>query len=351
MTLDTLVLRSGRRRRPWLSLCLLSLTILVLGWSALWLFARYEAASRMDGWMASEATHGRDWSCPNRTIAGFPLDLHISCTHPGFSGEVGGVRLTASFGALDAEVELYQPKAVDAWIRGPLTLTREGEGDMAANWAALLIEARLLSDDRARVALVADDLTATGTDGRTNRVRHAELRVGPAPSRPPADRAYEIWLDLFDAACPALDAVLGTPDPLSVEQRGVVTAVQDTAFEPWPRLLERWRQGGGVFDLDTLKLTKGDLKAEAQGALGLDAEHRLSGRLQTAVSGYESVAARLGLPLHAVSVGGALAGLLGRKSPEPGKSMIGAIPLPVTLADGRVSIGPFKTPIRLDPLY
>ncbi len=351
MTLDTLVLRTGRRRRPWLSLCLLSLTILVLGWSALWLFARYEAARRMDQWMAAEAARGRDWSCPNRTIAGFPLDLRISCTRPTFSGKVGGVQLTATLGALDAEVVLYQPKAVEAWMRGPLTLSREGKGDIAANWAALLIETRLLSDDRARVALVADDISATDADGRTNRVRHAELRVAPAPSRPAADQAYAVWLDLFDAACPALDDVLGTSDPLSVEQKGVVTAVQDTAFEPWPRLLEQWRQGGGVFDLDTLKLTKGDLKAEAQGVLKLDAEHRLSGRLQTAISGYEGVAARLGLPLHAVSVGGALAGLLGRKAAEPGKSMIGAIPLPVILADGRVSIGPFKTPVRLNSLY
>ena len=346
-----LALPSGRRRRPWLSLCLLSLTILVLGWSALWLFARYEAASRMDQWMTAEAAHGRGWSCPNRTISGFPLDLRISCIRPAFSGKVGGVRLTATFGALDAEVVLYQPRAVDAWVRGPLMISREGEGDVTANWAALLVETRLLSDGRARAALVADDLTATDADGRMNRVRHAELRIGPAPSRPPADRAYEVWLDLFDAACPALDDALGTSEPLSVEQKGVVTAVQDTAFEPWPQLLERWRQGGGAFHLDTLKLVKGDLKAEAQGVLGLDADHRLAGRLETAISGYETVAARLGLPLRTVSVGGALAGLLGRKSSELGKSMIGAIPLPVILADGRVSIGPLKTPARLDPLY
>ena len=97
-------------------------------------------------------------------------------------------------------------------------------------------------------------------------------------------------------------------------------------------------------------LNKGDLKAEASGAVGLDDQHRLAGRLQAGLSGFGPLAEKLGIPLRAVEVGGLMAKLL-NGSPLGAPADAGNVALPIILAGGNLSIGPVRTPVRLRPLY
>lgn len=83
--------------------------------------------------------------------------------------------------------------------------------------------------------------------------------------------------------------------------------------------------------------------------LGLDEAHRPAGHLDTSLAGFEPIARRFGLPLAGVQLGGLLSTLLGGHAAAPAPP--GAVQLPLVLADGRLSVGPFKTPVRLDPLY
>ena len=48
------------------------LVLVVAGWSTAWLYASSEAGRQVDAWIRKEAAQGRTWTCPNRTIGGYP---------------------------------------------------------------------------------------------------------------------------------------------------------------------------------------------------------------------------------------------------------------------------------------
>lgn len=353
MTHDVVVRMRGRTR-PRVALPLGSMLILVLGWIALWLFGRHEAAKEMDAWIGSEEAQGRSWTCPDREIAGFPLRIRIACTSPTFRGKLGGAIVEASLTDFQAETLIYQPNAVEASATGPLTVhEQDGGPDTRLAWSALNVTFRGLAADRKRAALVIDGPDLKLPDGTGGRADRIDIRIAPAAGRRPDENAYDVWLTLGNGLIPALDTLTGTQEPLAVEEKGVLTRLDPTRVAPWQDLAETWRQAGGAFELAMLKISKGRLNIDAQGSLGLDDAHRPAGRLKAAMSGYETLAAQLGIPLRAVSVGGVLAQLLNRNGavPPPGEPGGSGVNLPVVFADGRVLIGPFKTGLRLPPLY
>lgn len=347
------VLRRRRRASPWLAMPLISILILTLGWSSLWMFGRREAARIMEAWISGEAGHGRLWSCPNREITGFPLTIHVSCRNPTYKGSIGRDVVQASFAGLDAETFIYQPSQVDLSATGPLTVHDESGGgaDTILAWSGLHMTFRGLVADRRRASLLLDGAELTLPDGSTSRADRLDVRLGPAPGRPAEEDAYEVLLTLDNGQIPALDALTGTGDSLAVEEKGVLTDLAIARFASWQELAERWRVAGGTLELAALSLAKGDLHADAQGSLRIDDAHRPAGKLIATMSGYKSLAARLGIPLQAISVGGAIAQLLNRGAPGPATQDGAGVSLPIVLADGRVLVGPFKTALRLAPLY
>ena len=352
MTEDA-VLGRRRRRRPWISLPLSSVLILVLGWAALWLFARHEAAKVMDTWIGLQAERGQTWTCPGREIGGFPFRIRISCARPTFRGKLGRDAIRATLPAFRAETFLYQPNAVEASAEGPLTVHRQnGESDTTLSWSALHLTLRGLTAARRRAALTIEAPELKQSDRQGSRADRLEVHVGPAAGKPPEESDYDVWLTLTDARVPELDPLTGNGDPASLDEKGVLKHFDPTGLAPWQELVEEWREAGGAFDLSSLKLSKGPLRIDAQGNLGLDDGHRLAGRLKATLAGYEPLALQLGIPLPALSVGGALANLLTRNPSAPSGGSDGSgITLPIVLTDGRVIIGPVKTGLRLPPLY
>ncbi len=348
--MERLLLRPRRRRQPFAVLCLASPVVLCLGWTALWLFAQRQAGHAMDAWIAAEAGRDRLWTCPDRTIAGFPLQLRVSCSEPSFRGKVGGESLDVTAAHFDAYADLYQPNAIEVSVTSPVKIMRAGRDDPETlTWQALTIQGRMLADGRARVALAAEDPVLEGGDG-TSKAAQVELRFAPAAGIPSQDKAYEVWFKLLDGSVPAVDAITGEAAPVSLDERGVLTAVEPPTAQPWPVQIEAWRQTGGAFDLTSLAVRKGGFRGEAQGRLGLDEAHRVSGRLQTALWGYEPLAARFGIPARALSMGSALSKLLNGGSSKAASEQP-SLKMPVSLSDGRVSVGPVATSVRLAPLY
>ena len=353
MTHDV-VLRAGRRRRrrPWVALPILSGAILVVGWSMLWIVTQHQATRTMDAWFAAEDRHGRHWSCPDRDTSGFPLRIVVSCTGPSVEGKLGGGLASGQAGGISAETSLTQPNAVEVTLTGPLTLHRtDGAPDTVFSWTNLVVSVRIMIGAQGRVAVTLDGLDVAMQDGSRIHADHAELHAAPASGKPAEDRSYDVVAQLSGGLIPALDALTGDQQPLSVDERATISAIDVPALAPWPVLVEHWRTSGGAIDLAALDLVKGSLHIGAQGQLGLDEMHRASGQLQASLAGYEAFAHRLGLPLQAVSFGGALASLLGQTGGRAAEPAPGTLNLPVMLADGHVLVGPFKTSLRLPPLY
>src|SRR5689334_16162613 len=77
-----------------------TLVLLVLfgALAGFWAFASWRAGLEIDAWLDREARLGRTWTCPNRTIGGFPFRIEVTCDRPSFSGHAPGRELTGEVG-------------------------------------------------------------------------------------------------------------------------------------------------------------------------------------------------------------------------------------------------------------
>ena len=346
--------RPRRRVSPFLVLPFFSALVLVLGWSVLWVLARQQSLGAMDQWLAAEAAHGRQWTCPYRKVGGFPFRITLACREPSFAGTVDGAKAEGHVSGFKAVSWLYEPSSVDVAVQGPLAYTSENEkADFTLKWAELHVTLRGLIGGMKRVAVDVEQPDLALSDGDGGSAEHAELHVGPASGRPVDDLADAVELLVAGASVPALDAATGDAVPLDTEIKGIITHALGDLPDFGPATVDRWRLSGGKVEVSRAMLNKGDLKAEASGAVGLDDQHRLAGRLQAGLSGFGPLAEKLGIPLRAVEVGGLMAKLLnGSPLGAPADAGdAGNVALPIILAGGNLSIGPVRTPVRLRPLY
>ena len=329
----------------------LSLLLLVAGWTALWLFARYEAVVTFERWRTSERSFGRAWDCPNQHVGGYPLGIVLTCDHPTFKGPVADGLFQGGLDGLRAEARLYFPTNVIVTLAGPLALTEvAGPRRFDARWSSALLTLRgLLPADLDRGLLELADLQL-GPVPLAASARQVTIGFKPINRAADARIDLEATLTADDAHVPELDTALGSTDPLQLRFSGFATQVAFTGGVTLPELLDPWIAAGGQLHVGNLDLVKGAFQAHATGRLGLDEEHRLQGRLDTGFSGLEPVAARLGLPIAAVKVGGLLSGLLGGAAPAS-DAPAADLSLPIIAKDGRLKLGPVDTGVRLLPLY
>ena len=350
--------RARRRSRAALMVPVASALILVLGWSVLWRVARQQAVAAMDDWMAAEAGRGRVWTCPDRDVSGFPLRIALTCRDVSFNGAVDGAPAEGHLPGLSAQTWLYEPSSVAIELQGPLALTSQnGRANVSLAWTGLHATVRGLWGGLKRLELVIDSADLVRPDGLGGQADRLELHAGPATGRPANDVADAVDIAVSGARIPALDAITGEGARLEGTFAGVVTR----AFGDLPDLgsgtVERWRASGGRLDVSSLVLGKGDLRATAGGTLGLDDQHRLKGRLDAGLTGFDPLLSRFGIPVHAAAIGGLLADLLGGdlRSGKPAASAsnpgAGTVTLPILFDKGALSVGPFRTEIRLPPLY
>ena len=331
--------------------CAASALLLVGGWTALWFFARSQAIDSFDAWLASERTHGRSWSCTDRDVSGYPLAIRLVCDRPTFQGAVADGVFRGDMSRLTAEADLYQPTRVDIDLQSPLAVTEvNGPRTFHAVWSnATLMLRGTLPADLARGWLMAENIVI-GDTAPTSRVDHVELSFRPIVRQGDQRSDLDATLKVAGAQVPSADAAFGSTDPLSLTVQGIVTQVAFDGATTAPDVLGPWSHAGGQVHVDTFSVAKGSFKAEGGGRIGLDEEHRVEGRLETRFTGLEPIAARFGIPLGAVKVGGLLANLLGGK-PSGGDGEQGGIALAVAAKDGHVLLGPVRTGVSLHPLY
>ncbi len=354
---DGIVLRGGRRRRrpgALVMVPLLSLFILVLGWSVLWGVARQQAGAALDGWIVGEAAHGRIWTCPDRAIDGYPFRIAVACRDVAFRGTVDGAASEGHLAGLTARAWLYEPSAVYLVLDGPMSLrTADGRADFTLAWDRFGAKLRGIFSDRRRAEIVGEGFALTRPAAPGATARRIELHAGPAlgtTAASPATPADAVDVAVTELAAPLLDGLTGEAAPLEGTFSGTVTRAYGDLPDFGPATVERWRRAGGRVEIASLSLAKGPLSLAGAGTLGLDDLHRVAGRLDARFGGFEALAKRFGISLGAVQVGGLLADLLGTKAQAPA-APAGSLALPVSFAGGTVSIGPFKTGLRLPPLY
>ncbi|MDX7952956.1 DUF2125 domain-containing protein [Lichenihabitans sp. Uapishka_5] len=344
-------------RRPVRVVPMLGLSLLLFlgGWTALWVFARYEAVATFARWRANERSFGRAWTCPDEHVGGFPLGIVLSCDHPTFKGPVADGLFQGELGGLKADARLYFPTNVAVTLAGPLRMQEVGgPRQLDAAWTSGLLTLRgSLPGDLDRGQLDMTGLSVGAGQGATPPLGQADrLTLGFKP----VERSADVRMDLETtvaaegARIPTLDAAFASSDPLSLRFSGFLTQLGFTGGITLPEVLDPWVAAGGQLHVQSLIVTKGAFQVDAAGRLGLDEEHRPQGRLDAGFSGLAPVAARFGIPLGALQVGGLLSGLLGGAAASS-DAPPADLRLPVIAKDGRLKLGQVDTGVRLLPLY
>ncbi|HZH09208.1 MAG TPA: DUF2125 domain-containing protein [Microvirga sp.] len=346
---EAILTENTRKSRFWLYAPLILLLLVAIAWSVAWFVIRNRATGALDAWLAAEAGSGRQWTCADRTIAGYPFRIEIVCN----TLDLKQGTVSASFGRTEAIAQVYQPRLVIAEVEGPLRVT-DGKVTVQGQWDLLQasIHASQAGLQRLSIAANAPKFTMRGllpqeivTSGQ-----RLELHLRPNPSRA-AEKAYDAALSVTQASLPMLDQLIGGTEPADLSADVTVTQAAGFQGRPLAQELERWRKADGTLDVLMLSGAKGPRRVEAKGQLKLDEEHRPAGQLSVSAAGLDGFIGNV----TGNRAGGALLGaLLGQNSRAQGgsaKPQLTPLP-PLTLNNGFLAMGPFVIPnVKLQPLY
>jgi hypothetical protein len=319
-----------RPRRLLLYAPYVALLLVVLGWSGFWWLASGRVHQVIDEVIAREAAAGRQWACPNRSVGGFPFRFELTCREPTFTQADGAA---GSLGLARIVAQAYQPNHVIGEFTGPLRLRDRGGSAGELNWTTARSSLRTSGGQLARFDLEVEAPTFTITPvaglATQGNARRFEIHARGILENAPPGR-YDVSARLQRLSYAPLDDVLVNREPLDLLFD--TTVLNLTTILPKDRIgtLEAWRGNNGVFKLENLSILKGPLKFDARGDLSLDDGRRPAGRIDVNLVGADAVLRRFNL-MPRGAAGNVLGALFGGN---------GAIKLPLTLQNGRASLGP-----------
>jgi hypothetical protein len=350
---------AARPRRLGLILPFVLLIVLALGWTGLWFYGRHRIGLELDNFFARQASLGRVWSCPDRTIGGYPFRIEVACRAPTFATRQGApTEVTGKLERLSVTAQTagaFNLAHVVSRFEGPLVINEAGFGRTTVTWKEALGSFRGTHRRVERTSIDMKEIEALiePKDADTVRLKaasfEAHLREGVSPAEP---GAYDIAIRLNGAVIPPLDRAMNSADPVNLLLDGKALNIGAIDRRDWRATLENWRLAKGAFRVEQFTLAKGAPRLEAKGDLRLDAEKRLEGRLDANFVNAGPLLSQLGINVGGGAAGALLGGLLGgsRAQGEPQRDR--ALRLPLVLGDGRLAVGPFRVPgVVLRPLY
>jgi hypothetical protein len=263
-----------------------------------WFWSIRTADRQIDAWIAREAAIGRVWTCPERTLGGFPFRIDIRCKNPSFTRTDTGLKGTLS--GITAAAQIYQPTLMIIEVDGPLTLG-DGKANYTLTWESLRASLRgrpgerldRLSVDGKQLALNWTDTMGTKRDAKTAA---AEFHIRRAVDRPASDHAYDVITTLVGFSVPALDPLTGGAGQAAVNLNALITHGDPFGGQGIPAELERWRAAGGKFIINELSISKDASRLAIQGEMGLDDRNRPQGALDVSMTGLDHLLKNFGMP-------------------------------------------------------
>src|SRR5687767_2544514 len=113
------------------------LLVLFAGLACFWAYASWRTGTEIDAWLDREARLGRNWTCPDREIGGFPFRIEVSCQKPAFSGTIPGREVSGEVGRVLAVAQIQSPSHVVMEIDGPLAVSTPSGDRLRLEWELL----------------------------------------------------------------------------------------------------------------------------------------------------------------------------------------------------------------------
>ena len=268
----------ARRRRRWPIYIVVLLVLLVVLWLGYW-FAATRVAEAAISRVTSGPVAGFTVGCSDRSVAGFPLRVDVSCQRPTVSSTVQA--LAASVGGIFASAPLYRPGYVEATLEGPLQVDMPSRGlALTASWSA---------------ASATASAWLTGLTGGTAHFDGLSLDNGGRPDALPVTKVATTTADAglaplgggnyhVTAGATGLNVTMsnGSPFPaldisaaLTANGVGALGTDPATAFAAWLR-------NGGTVKIDNLRIAAVGAVLLVNGDLTLSKTGLLNGSLLVA---------------------------------------------------------------------
>lgn len=327
----------------------MALGVTALGWTAAWLLLARGAEQALDRWIAEERSRDREWACADRRLGGFPFQLTVDCSSPAFRSAAGAIQ-AASAGRLTASSSILARRQIDFTISGPLKVSGPQSAALLtwANLTGFLLHGPDAPDLSVRAQDVKiNEASGPGKDWSGASAQALGVRLRKAPDRAPGSGAQEVTLDLNGVKAAPADALIGNEEPLKASLSALVL---NADFGPAGRIeerIERWSASGGRLLIKALSMEKGRSRLEANGDLSLDDRRRPAGQVSVRVEGVQPLLSRLNLPAAPLAIEGLLRG----SARNGASNLLENRTLPLEMRNGRLFIGPIRTPLILPPLF
>ncbi|WP_413989901.1 DUF2125 domain-containing protein [Labrys okinawensis] len=335
--------RSSRR----VFLPIILLAIVAIAWSGFWWYATSRVSTEMDRFIAKQAELGRQISCDQRSVGGYPFRIEVHCASPKVEGNRAGKAFSANLGEINAVAQVYQPNKVLLEAKSPMVLVdKDGDGvTVTSNWTSAEASASIWTSGPQNADMVIKGLTTTVDRGGQTQTMfdtaNVEAHIRLAEGANAAPGAYDLAADVDAKAVAPVDLFLGASSPLSATFRGTITRI-DLQPMPMEDRLRDWAENGGTLTITQAQLNRGPSSVKASGMVGLETSGHPSGDLVVALSGVPELADTLKqsgrVPASLTSLLGVGLSMLGKPTNIDGKA---AVEVPVKVANGKVNIGAF----------
>ena len=268
--------RKPRRLGLWLPFAALGL--LIAAWSAAWVWARGEAAGRLDAAAQALNRAGYQLAWRDRIVGGYPFRLDVTLTDARLR-EPSGWALEAP--RIEAEAFLHAPTSWLIAAPAGITFVRPLGGPVTVSGQ-----------------LIRASLTHPGAHPPSFSFEGVKLTFNPQPGAQPfaftaADRVefhlragpedqggVYARLDGGKARLSGLFARVAGDKPISIVWNSTLSKISAFSGASWPEAVRHWSDAGGRMSVRQAGITAGDaVLGVNSGDLGAGADGRLTGAL------------------------------------------------------------------------
>jgi len=275
--------RKPSRIRLFLALGLFLLV--VLGWTAVWIWARGEARTRMDAAVETLRKAGYEVSWKDRGIGGYPFRLNVTLTEARVRDRSGWA-LAAPL--LEGQAFMHAPNLWVVAAPQGLTFTRPVGGPVRVSGKLIRASLSHLTNTPPNLSFEGVGLTFEPTAGAQPFGLHAADRVEFHLRQAPSEVGDEagVWLAVKNGKA-QLSGLLGRiagDKPISIEWDGRMSKISAFRGADWPDAVRNWTRAGGRMDVKRGGLTAGDaLIGVNSGALSVGSDGRATGVLDVSL--------------------------------------------------------------------
>lgn len=339
-------MKTRRSLKRFLILLVLLLVVVAAGWTGAWYVvsgrliaheAAWEEARRAEGWTIRH-------DAPRRT--GWPMAAGVAFDDLSVSGGQaylpGGLAWTAT--SLTLALDIRHPNELSLAVSGRQSLSLAGRPPLAFQARRMRGAAALLPGDR--LGLMQGEaegvLAAVPVGGKPAAASIARLALAAqfdggagagAPALLLAGELHGIHLP------PSHIAALGNPAQLAFDLAFSGPVPARAAQSSAEANAAAWSRAGGRMTLRRFHLQDGPLTLEAEGGFALDADLQIGGQVQARAQGLDQTLTRLAeAGVMTAPEARSMAAMFGLLAHATGQGA--ALALPVSLHDGKVSLGP-----------